>query len=124
VRERDQPDVAIDSIDLYEERPAGYRNFLCCDLEEGVPDELGSYDMIVSCEGIEHIANPGLFLKSAREHLNPGGVIVITTPNTWYPGAHGRTSARARKSSLRSGISDMRTGDGRWGRIQPSPAEM
>ena len=86
-REINQPDVAIDGIDLYQERPAGYRNFLCRDLEEGVPDELGSYDMIVSCEGIEHIANPGLFLKSARRHLNPGGVIVITTPNTWYPGA-------------------------------------
>lgn len=46
------PGVAIDGIDLYEGRPAGYRNFLQRDLEEGVPAELGSYDMIVSCEGI------------------------------------------------------------------------
>lgn len=81
------PDVEIDGIDLYESQPAGYGNFLQRDLEDGVPDELGRYDMIVSCEGIEHIANPGLFLKSARRHLNPGGTIVVTTPNTWHPAA-------------------------------------
>jgi SAM-dependent methyltransferase len=80
-------DVAIDGVDLYEARPSGYRAFLRGDLETGVPDELGRYDMIVCCEGIEHIANPGLFLKSARKHLNPGGTIVITTPNTWHPAA-------------------------------------
>jgi len=79
--------VAIDGIDLYAPKPPGYREFLQRDLEEGVPDELGRYDMIVSCEGIEHIANPGLFLKSARRHLNPGGTLVITTPNTWHPAA-------------------------------------
>jgi SAM-dependent methyltransferase len=80
-------DVAIDGIDLYEGQPRGYRRFLAADLEGGVPDKLGSYDMIVSCEGIEHIANPGLFLKSAKRHLNAGGTLVLTTPNTWYPGA-------------------------------------
>jgi len=79
--------VAIDGIDLYESHPAGYRNFLQRDLEDGVPEELGHYDMIVSCEGIEHIANPGLFLKSARNRLNPGGTIIVTTPNTWHPAA-------------------------------------
>jgi SAM-dependent methyltransferase len=81
------PSVEIDGIDLYQDRPPGYRNFLQRDLEDGVPDELGRYDMIVSCEGIEHIANPGLLLKSARRHLNPGGTIVVTTPNTWHPAA-------------------------------------
>jgi SAM-dependent methyltransferase len=83
----DMPGVEIDGIDLFENRPDGYRKFLQCDLEDGVPDELGLYDMIVSCEGIEHIANPGLFLKSARRHLNSGGTLVVTTPNTWHPAA-------------------------------------
>jgi SAM-dependent methyltransferase len=80
-------DVDIDGIDLYEEPPKGYRNFLKVDLDDGIPAELGRYDMIVSCEGIEHIASPGLFLKSARTHLNPGGTVVVTTPNTWHPAA-------------------------------------
>jgi SAM-dependent methyltransferase len=82
-----QPDVVIDGIDLYESQPRGYRNFLKRDMDEGIPEELGRYDLIVSCEGIEHIANPGLFLKSAREHLNPGGTVVVTTPNTWHSAA-------------------------------------
>jgi SAM-dependent methyltransferase len=81
------PDVEIDGIDLYEGQPPGYRNFRKGDLDEGVPPEFGRYDMIVSCEGIEHIANPGLFLKSARAHLNPGGTLIVTTPNTWHPAA-------------------------------------
>ena len=82
------PDAgAIDGVDLYEQKPAGYRNFLAGDLDTGIPGSLGTYDMIVSCEGLEHIANPGLFLTSARAHLNSNGALVITTPNTWYPGA-------------------------------------
>jgi SAM-dependent methyltransferase len=81
------PGADVDGIDLYEQKPAGYRKFLIADLEDGAPEALGQYDMIVSCEGLEHIANPGLFLKSALKHLNPNGTIVITTPNTWYPAA-------------------------------------
>jgi SAM-dependent methyltransferase len=81
------PDVAIDGIDLYEKRPERYRSFLHHDLEKGVPGSLPRYDAIVSCEGIEHIANPGLFLTTAREHLEAGGTLIVTTPNTWYPEA-------------------------------------
>jgi 2-polyprenyl-3-methyl-5-hydroxy-6-metoxy-1,4-benzoquinol methylase len=75
------PEVEIDGIDLYEDQPKGYHGFLKRDLEDGVPAEIGRYDMIMSCEGIEHIANPGLFPKSARTRLNPGDTIVVTTPN-------------------------------------------
>jgi SAM-dependent methyltransferase len=78
------PAVALDGIDLYEGKPAGYRNFLNHDLDLAWPDSLTKYDAIVSCEGLEHIANPGLFFASARDHLNPGGTLVITTPNTWH----------------------------------------
>jgi SAM-dependent methyltransferase len=83
----DDPGIEIDGIDLYEQAPAGYRNFARHDLERGVPDSLPHYDLIVSCEGIEHIANPGLFLASAHARLKPRGTIVVTTPNTWYPQA-------------------------------------
>lgn len=79
--------VAIDGIDLYEQKPDGYQNFLLHDLDLAWPASLGNYDAIVSCEGLEHIANPGLFLTSARDHLNAGGTLVITTPNTWQPAA-------------------------------------
>jgi 2-polyprenyl-3-methyl-5-hydroxy-6-metoxy-1,4-benzoquinol methylase len=40
------------------------------------------FDVILAGEIIEHIVNPGLFLRSARRHLAPGaGRLVITTPN-------------------------------------------
>jgi len=77
----------IDGIDLYGESPAGYRSFRTADLDAGLPEDLGSYEAIVSCEGLEHFANPDLFLRSAFRHLAPGGTLVVTTPNVWYPGA-------------------------------------
>lgn len=54
--------INIDGVDLYGEKPAGYRSFYSRDLDLGLPSELPTYDMIVSCEGIEHFSNPGLFL--------------------------------------------------------------
>ncbi len=77
----------IDGIDLFARKPDGYRKFHKCDLNDGVPDEMDIYDAIVSCEGIEHLGNPILFLETAKDHLNKNGVIIITTPNTWYPTA-------------------------------------
>src|SRR5438046_1656847 len=79
-REVNGASIAIDGIDLYEGQPKGYRHFLAAYLETGVPESLGCYDLIVSCEGIEHIANPGLFFKSAKRHLNANGMLVVTTP--------------------------------------------
>lgn len=39
------------------------------------------FDKIVAGEVIEHIENPGRFLKRCQEHLKPSGKIIITTPN-------------------------------------------
>jgi SAM-dependent methyltransferase len=77
----------IDGIDLFEDKPEGYRNFIKSDLDIGVPDNLGKYNAIVSCEGIEHLGNPLLLLATAQKHLMNNGLIIITTPNVWYPGA-------------------------------------
>jgi SAM-dependent methyltransferase len=40
------------------------------------------FNTIVAGEVIEHLANPGLFLARVKEHLTPGGILVVTTP---YP---------------------------------------
>lgn len=40
-------------------------NFFICDLEKGFPDKV--YDVIVSFETIEHLANPHLFLEKAAK---------------------------------------------------------
>jgi len=39
------------------------------------------FDVIVAGDIIEHLADHGAFLERARAHLNPGGLLLITTPN-------------------------------------------
>ena len=75
----------VDGIDLFDSKPENYRNFQRVDLDKGLPENLMSYDAIVSCEGIEHLGNPLLFLEDIYKHLNKEGILIITTPNIWYP---------------------------------------
>jgi len=39
------------------------------------------FDVIFAGDLIEHLSNPGLFLKSCEKNLKPDGRLVITTPN-------------------------------------------
>ncbi len=77
----------MDGIDLYAGQTAGYRRFLAHDLDRGLPGDLPEYELGVCCEGIEHLANPGLLLDDFFAHLKPGGSFIVSTPNTWYPAA-------------------------------------
>lgn len=77
----------IDGVDLFESHPFGYAHHFQHDLDLGLPKIHKQYDAIVSCEGIEHFGNPQLFFKSSYELLAPGGLLLITTPNIWYPEA-------------------------------------
>jgi len=76
---------SIDGIDLWESKPSRYRNFYVQNLDEGLKDDLPAYQAIITCEGIEHIGNPELFIRSIFNHLDENGLVVITTPNIWYP---------------------------------------
>ncbi|MGQ0796761.1 MAG: class I SAM-dependent methyltransferase [Methanobacteriota archaeon] len=40
-----------------------------------------TFDVIVAADVIEHLANPGLFLESVRDHLRPDGRLCVVTPN-------------------------------------------
>jgi len=44
------------------------------------------FDVCVAGELIEHLANPGLFLRSARNLLKEDGILLITTPNVFTLG--------------------------------------
>ena len=45
------------------------------------PYEPGSFDMIVLSHVIEHVLEPERFLARCADHLAPGGLLVLATPN-------------------------------------------
>jgi SAM-dependent methyltransferase len=75
----------FDGVDLFASTAKGYNKLIKYDLDKGLPKELGKYDAIVSCEGLEHFGNPLLFLEDCKSHLKENGTLIITTPNIWYP---------------------------------------
>lgn len=50
------------------------------DIRDRFPD---GFEVIVASEIIEHLVNPGGFLRSLKKHLAPGGVIILTTPHAY-----------------------------------------
>jgi len=43
--------------------------------------KFGLFDVVISCEVIEHVADQRLFLEVLRRYLQPDGVAFISTPN-------------------------------------------
>lgn len=63
---------------------AGAKNLYRADLER--LDEVGleeTFDVIIAGEMIEHLSNPGLFLKGIRRFMNERTALVITTINAY-----------------------------------------
>lgn len=59
----------------------GY-HIICAD---AMTADLGQqFDVITAGEIIEHVENPGAMLRNLARHLNPGGRLVVTTPNVWF----------------------------------------
>ncbi|HMF53126.1 MAG TPA: class I SAM-dependent methyltransferase, partial [Edaphobacter sp.] len=51
---------------------------------ESIQRQIGTADVILSTEVIEHVYNPRAFLKTAFDLLKPNGKLVITTPYHGY----------------------------------------
>jgi 2-polyprenyl-6-hydroxyphenyl methylase/3-demethylubiquinone-9 3-methyltransferase len=47
-------------------------------------DRFGTFDIVVSCEVIEHLLTPGVYLKRIREVLGPESLAIISTPYHGY----------------------------------------
>jgi 2-polyprenyl-3-methyl-5-hydroxy-6-metoxy-1,4-benzoquinol methylase len=64
-------------------RKADGIKFVKADANEGIPLKM-KFDVITAGELIEHIIDDERFLRQCRNHLNPDGILVLTTPNLTY----------------------------------------
>lgn len=62
----------------------GRVTFFACDLDARLPYMKGYFGAVVSIETLEHLAQPGTFLREARRVLAPGGKLLVSTPETRY----------------------------------------
>ena len=73
-------------LDLYEEGVGYLRNKgYDVRLADACSFELNEkFDVIVAGDVIEHLDNAGGFLSSCRRHLQPEGVLLVTTDSPWF----------------------------------------
>lgn len=69
-------DASRDDVEAL--RSEGRKNLVVGDAQDFSLDK--TFDTIVAGELIEHLGNPAGLLTSAREHLKPGGRVIVTTP--------------------------------------------
>lgn len=48
------------------------------------PERLGTFDLVLACEVIEHVAHPSELLEHLKNFLEPDGRLLLTTPNGSY----------------------------------------
>jgi 2-polyprenyl-3-methyl-5-hydroxy-6-metoxy-1,4-benzoquinol methylase len=72
-------DILAEEIEAL--RKAGFNVRTLDVTREALPE---TFDLIIACEIIEHIDNLGAAFDNWARMLEPGGRLVITTPNPWY----------------------------------------
>jgi putative 4-mercaptohistidine N1-methyltranferase len=48
-----------------------------------LPEKFRGYDLVLAANLIDRLYSPRTFLGSIHERINPGGLLVITSPYTW-----------------------------------------
>lgn len=76
-------DVDRSRFDANHPTPADWK-FVEADLDAGLPVEDGVADAVRANQVIEHVREPGDFLREAYRVLRPGGLLVVATPNVRY----------------------------------------
>ena len=79
----------VDGVDLVKHEGVSQRldHFIEADVSEGLPYDIQSYDVVIAGDILEHVVDPETLLKNLRDHLDPGGEIMVSVPNFahWYP---------------------------------------
>ena len=55
-----------------------------CDIAEGMPFDANKFDMVYASEVIEHVSDTELFLAELARVLKPGGLLMLSTPNSAF----------------------------------------
>lgn len=63
--------------------PAGVR-MVEADLEAGLPEVGGPFDVVLCADILEHLREPGRLLEAVRAVLAPGGRLVASLPNSGH----------------------------------------
>jgi SAM-dependent methyltransferase len=74
--------VDVDRLALDEAAALGIETHWA-DVEQGLPFEDESFDVVVAGELLEHVRDPALLVAEARRVLRPGGVLVGSVPNAF-----------------------------------------
>ncbi|MCA3003167.1 MAG: class I SAM-dependent methyltransferase [Rhodocyclaceae bacterium] len=74
--------VELDAGPIEKLNAKGYRGFVgrIEDVESQLP--LGTFDLIVLLQVLEHVSEPQVVMRSLSKLLAPGGVLIVETPNT------------------------------------------
>jgi len=78
----------VEGVDLSEEAIKRYRDLgftgHCLDIERGSFLSSDSYDVVFCSEVIEHLTVPAVVLNDFYRILKPGGVLILSTPNSAF----------------------------------------
>lgn len=69
-----------------------------CEVANAIELDLGErrFDVILATEIIEHVEDPGHFLRSVSKHLAPNGKLILTTPCPFYSAQIGKVWRKGR----------------------------
>jgi 2-polyprenyl-3-methyl-5-hydroxy-6-metoxy-1,4-benzoquinol methylase len=102
--------LEVSGVDIVDElsndaRAVLGRRFRIADLNARLPWPDATFDLVVSIEGVEHLENAFAFVREMHRVCRPGGIFILSTPNT--------ISVRSRVRFLGSGfrLSDPRPCD-------------
>jgi 2-polyprenyl-3-methyl-5-hydroxy-6-metoxy-1,4-benzoquinol methylase len=61
--------------------------FVQADLEQGLPSTIGTFQVVVAADVLEHVTDPQRLLLAIKDHLDPAGAVLVSVPNFghWYP---------------------------------------
>jgi len=53
------------------------------DLNKSLPFNNNTFDVVTSLANLEHLQSPNAMIKEIHRVLNPGGILLLTTPSIW-----------------------------------------